>query len=322
MGSNSIEARYTNHLLVNGQRIDLVDRDYVSETVRIDVPNAFLSPGRNVVRFVTGTYPTACGDNRDDFAISGIALDVSDGTATGVGIAPSYSMGDGDCGTSTTKPREVDLAFDVVRDADAPATGLRADADTTTLADGEHVITSATAAGAAARRTVTTDNTGPAIVSSTPAAGAELASATSLAVDLADASGVLTGPDVTLDGETLELGAPVGPGLAPGAHTLVVTASDVLGNASTHEIAFTSLGVPDVPTDLAPAHGTRDVAGSVDLSARVAAPGGGDVTATFSRADVTAPRWSPRASRPRSRRRSRSRASSPPRRTRSPRATS
>ncbi|MHA7617515.1 metallophosphoesterase family protein [Cellulosimicrobium cellulans] len=289
VGSNSIEARYTNHLLVNGQRIDLVDRDYVSETVRIDVPNAFLSPGRNVVRFVTGTYPTACGDNRDDFAISGIALDVTDGTATGVGIAPSYSMGDGDCGTSTTKPREVDLAFDVTRDADAPATGLRADVDTTTLADGEHTITSATAAGAAARRTVTTDNTGPAIVSSTPAAGAELASATSLAVELADASGVLSGPDVTLDGEPLELGAPVGPGLAPGAHTLVVTATDVLGNASTHEIAFTSLGVPDVPTDLAPAHGTRDVAGSVDLSARVAAPGGGDVTATFSRADVTAP---------------------------------
>ncbi|MGO1933476.1 MAG: hypothetical protein ACTH5E_06205, partial [Cellulosimicrobium funkei] len=253
VGSNSIEARYTNHLLVNGQRIDLVDRDYVSETVRIDVPNAFLSPGRNVVRFVTGTYPTACGDNRDDFAISGIALDVTDGTATGVGIAPSYSMGDGDCGTSTTKPREVDLAFDVTRDADAPATGLRADVDTTTLADGEHTITSATAAGAAARRTVTTDNTGPAIVSSTPAAGAELASATSLAVELADASGVLSGPDVTLDGEPLELGAPVGPGLAPGAHTLVVTATDVLGNASTHEIAFTSLGVPDVPTDLAPA---------------------------------------------------------------------
>nr|WP_240949540.1 metallophosphoesterase [Cellulosimicrobium aquatile] len=289
VGSNSIEARYTNHLLVNGQRIDLVDRDYVSETVRIDVPNAFLSPGRNVVRFVTGTYPTACGDNRDDFAISGIALDVTDGTATGVGIAPSYSMGDGDCGTSTTKPREVDLAFDVTRDADAPATGLRADVNTTTLADGEHTITAATAAGAAARRTVTTDNTGPAIVSSTPAAGAELASATSLAVELADASGVLSGPDVTLDGEPLELGAPVGPGLAPGAHTLVVTATDVLGNASTHEIAFTSLGVPDVPTDLAPAHGTRDVAGSVDLSARVAAPGGGDVTATFSRADVTAP---------------------------------
>ncbi len=289
VGSNSIEARYTNHLLVNGQRIDLVDRDYVSETVRIDVPNAFLLPGRNTVRFVTGTYPTSCGDNRDDFAISGIGLDVTDGAATGVGVAPSYSLGDGDCGTSTTKPREVDLVFDVVRDADAPATGLRADVDTTTLADGEHTITSATAAGAVARRTVTTDNTGPAVVSSTPAVGSELATATSLAVELEDASGVLSGPDVTLDGEPLPLGAPVGPGLAPGEHTLVVAATDVLGNASTHEIAFTSLGVPDVPTDVAPAHGTRDVAGSVDLSARVTAPGGGDVTATFSRADVTAP---------------------------------
>ncbi|QJW37227.1 metallophosphoesterase [Cellulosimicrobium protaetiae] len=289
VGSNSIEARYTNHLLVNGQRIDLVDRDYVSETVRVDVPNAYLLPGRNTVRFVTGTYPTSCGDNRDDFAVSGLALDVTDATATGVGIAPSYSLGDGDCGTSATKPREVDLVFDVVRDADAPATGLRADVDTATLADGEHTITSATATGAVARRTVTTDNTGPAIASSTPAAGADLAAAASLAVELVDASGVLSGPDVTLDGEPVEIGAPVGPGLPAGEHALVVTATDVLGNASSHEITFTSLGVPDVPTDLAPAHGARDVGESTELSARVTAPGEGDVTATFSRARVATP---------------------------------
>ncbi|WP_454044355.1 hypothetical protein [Cellulosimicrobium sp. Marseille-Q8652] len=289
VGSNSIEARYTNHLLVNGQRIELVDRDYVSETVRLDVPNAFLVPGRNTVRFVAGTFPTACGDNRDDFAISGIALEPSHGTAAPVGVAPSYSLGDGDCGTSTTKPREVDLVFDVVRDDDAPAPGLRADLDTATLADGEHTITSATAAGAAASRTVTTDNTGPAIATSTPTAGAELATATTLAVELTDASGVLDGPHVTLDGEAVEPGALVGPGLAPGAHALVVTATDVLGNASTHEIAFSSRGIPDVPTELTPADGTTGVEGSVELGARVAVPGGGDVTATFSRAETSAP---------------------------------
>jgi len=289
VGSNSVEARYANHLLVNGQRIDLVDRDYVSETVRVDVPNAYLVPGRNTIRFVTGTFPTACGDNRDDFAISGIGLEPSHGTATPVGVAPSYSLGDGDCGSSATKPREAVLVFDVAQGPDAPARGLRADLDTATLADGEHVLTSATAAGATARRTVTTDNTGPAIASSTPAADAELAAATSLAVELSDASGVLDGPHVTLDGETVEQGDPVGPGLAPGRHTLVVTATDVLGNASEHEIVFTSLGVPDVPADLTPATGTSGVEGSVELGARVAVPGGGDVTATFARARVSAP---------------------------------
>lgn len=289
VGSNSIEARYTNHLLVNGQRIDLVDRDYVSETVRVDVPNAFLAAGRNTVRFVTGTYPTACGDNRDDFAISGIGLEPSHGTATPVDVASSYSLGDGDCGSSTTKPREAVLTFDVVPAADAPAPGLRAELDTAAVADGEHVLTSSTAAGATARRTVTTDNTGPAVVASTPAAGAELATATSLAVELTDASGVLEGPSVTLDGEVVETGALVGPGLEPGAHALVVTATDVLGNASSHEIGFTSLGVPDVPTDLMPATGTTGVEGSVELGARVSAPGGGDVTATFARAEVRSP---------------------------------
>lgn len=289
VGSNSIEARYTNHLLVNGQRIDLVDRDYVSETVRIDVPNAYLREGANTVRFVTGTFPTSCGDNRDDFTVSGLGLEVTDGTATPVGVAPSYTLGDGDCGSATTRPREVDLGFDVVRDAGAPAPGLRADLDTATLADGEHEITSATAAGALARRTVTTDNTGPAIASSTPAAGEELATATTLAVELTDASGVLEGPHVTLDGAALEPGAAVGPGLAPGEHTLVVTATDVLGNASTHEVVFTSLGVPDVPADLTPATGTTGIEGSAELGARVAVPGGGDVTATFSRAEVVSP---------------------------------
>ncbi len=289
VGSNSIEARYANHLLVNGQRIDLVDRDYVSETVRVDVPNAYLAPGRNTIVFVTGTFPTSCGDNRDDFAISGIGLEPSHGSATGVGVAPSYSLGDGDCGSSATKPREAELVFDVVPAADAPAQGLRAELDTQGLADGEHLLTSATAAGATARRTITSDNTGPAIASSTPAAGAELATATTLAVELTDASGVLDGPHVTLDGTALKEGALVGPGLEPGAHALVVTATDVLGNASTHEIGFTSLGVPDVPTDLAPATGTTGVEGSVELSARVAAPGGGDVTATFARAEVRSP---------------------------------
>ncbi|WP_069386147.1 metallophosphoesterase [Cellulosimicrobium cellulans] len=289
VGSNSIEARYTNYLLVNGQRIDLVDRDYVSETVRVDVPNAYLREGANTVRFVAGTYPTSCGANRDDFTVSGLGLEVTDGTATPVGVAPSYTLGDGNCGSATTRPREVDLGFDVVRDADAPAHGLRADLDTATLADGVHEITSATAAGALARRTVTTDNTGPAIASSTPAAGDELATATTLAVELTDATGVLDGPHVTLDGTALEPGAAVGPGLAPGEHTLVVTATDVLGNASTHEVVFTSLGVPDVPTDLTPATGTTGIEGSVELGARVAVPGGGDVTATFSRAEVSSP---------------------------------
>ncbi|MCB7136408.1 metallophosphoesterase [Cellulosimicrobium marinum] len=288
VGSNSIEARYVNHLLVNGQRIDLVDRDYVSETVRVDVPNGYLVPGRNAITFVAGTFPTSCGDNRDDFAISGIGLEPSHGTATGIGIAPSYSMGDGNCGSSS-KPTEVDLPFDVVLDDDAPAHGLRADLDTATLADGEHVITSATAAGAAARRTVTTDNTGPAVVASTPAAGAVLEVATALAVEVEDPAGVLDGPHVTLDGETVEPGAPVGPGLEAGDHALVVTATDVLGNESTHEVAFTSLGIPDVPTDLTPEAGTTGVEGSVELGARVAVPGGGDVTATFSRAATATP---------------------------------
>ncbi|MBD8080644.1 metallophosphoesterase [Cellulosimicrobium arenosum] len=289
VGSNSIEVRYTNHVIVNGRRIDLVDRDYVSETVRLDVPSSSLVPGRNTIRFVAGVDRTSCGDNHDDFAISGLGLEVAHGTVTPVDVEPSYALGDGSCGSNATKPRAVDLLFDVSRDVDAPAAGLRADVDTADLEDGEHVITSATAAGAGARRTVVTDNTGPAVASSVPQAGQELRTATPLAVEIDDASGVLDGPHVTLAGETVDPGTPVGPGLEPGDHTLVVTATDVLGNESAHEIAFSSAGIPDAPSDLTPEHGTTDVAGSIELGARVAVPGGGDVTATFSRVESVHP---------------------------------
>ncbi|OLT54320.1 metallophosphoesterase [Cellulosimicrobium sp. CUA-896] len=94
---------------------------------------------------------------------------------------------------------------------------------------------------------------------------------------------------MTLDGAELAPGDAVGPGLAPGEHALVVTATDVLGNSSTHEVVFTSLGIPDVPTGLTPATGTTGIEGAVELGARVAVPGGGDVTATFSRAEIAAP---------------------------------
>ncbi|MEK8227257.1 hypothetical protein NKG05_15975 [Oerskovia sp. M15] len=288
VGSNSIEARYVNHLLVNGLRIDLTE-DYVSQEVGIPIPATYLVPGENHLSFVTGTFTTSCGANRDDFAVSALGVTVPGGSATIRDLAPSYSVGDGDCGSNTTKPRQLDLVVDVTPDAATP-TGLRLDLDTTTLPDGEHEVTATSVSGARSTRTVTTDNTGPVIVSSTPADGSTLGSAAALAVELEDLAGVASGPDVTLDGTPVAIGDPVGPGLAEGEHTLVVSAADVLGNTAQHEITFTSLGIPAVPTDLSPATGTRGLVGDVELSARVAAPGDGQVTATFRQAEALAPK--------------------------------
>ncbi|MEU4387932.1 metallophosphoesterase [Promicromonospora sp. NPDC023805] len=282
VGSNAVDGNAANLLVVNGTEMPL-GGSYASQRANIVIPNEWLRPGENAVKVVTGTFAGDC--NRDDFTISNLALTPASGTAAGVGLKPSYSMGDGTCGSSGTALREVTVTFTV----DAPARGLRADVDTAALPDGEHELAATSTTGETATRALFTDNTGPALVSATPADGDRLTTAVHLAVTVDDASGVVQGPDVTLDGEKATVGDLVGPGLSAGGHTLAVSATDGLGNEVTHEIAFVSAGIPDVPADVAPASGTSDVGRTATLRATVAEPDDGQVTATFSSAEILTP---------------------------------
>ncbi|MDR8412419.1 metallophosphoesterase [Nonomuraea sp. 3-1Str] len=284
VGSNSIEARYQNFVLVNGQKV-VLDGDFVSKRVDFTIPNEFLVPGWNTIDFVAGTFPTSCGNNRDDFTISNIALTPAQGKATGQLLKTSYVMGDGNCGDNVNPLTEIDLEFLV----DAPARGLRADLDTTALKDGKHTIAATSAAGQVATRVLITDNSAPKVARSVPAADEKITASVVLDVKLEDASGVVSGPDVKLDGRPVELGAAVGPGLSAGKHTLAVTGADGLGNTTTRDIVFESAGIPDAPAELSPALGAVDVSDPVKLSAKVAEPDGGKVTATFSAAEILAP---------------------------------
>ncbi|RVX43751.1 DNA repair exonuclease SbcCD nuclease subunit [Nonomuraea polychroma] len=284
VGSNSIEARYQNFVLVNGQKV-VLDGDFVSRRVDLPIPNEYLVPGWNTIDFVAGTYPTSCGNNRDDFAISNIVLTPVQGTAAGQMLKASYGMGDGNCGDNVNPLTEIDLEFLVT----APARGLRADLDTTKLEDGKHTIAAASTTGETATRLLITDNTAPKVAQSVPAADEKITAAVVLDVKLEDANGVVSGPDVKLDGQPIVLGAKVGPGLRAGKHTLAVTGADGLGNTATREIVFESAGIPDVPAELSPALGAVDVSDPVTLSAKVAEPDGGQVTATFSEANILTP---------------------------------
>ncbi|MFI9485577.1 metallophosphoesterase [Promicromonospora sp. NPDC052451] len=282
VGSNAVDGQAANLLVVNGIEMPL-GGSYVSQRADVAVPNEWLRPGENTVKVVTGTFEGDC--NRDDFTISNLALTPAAGTAVGVGLKPSYAMGDGTCGSSSTALREVSLTFTV----DAPARGLRADLDTATLADGEHELAATSTTGETATRALFTDNNGPALTDVTPADGVRLTTAVPLAVVVEDTSGVVQGPDVTLDGEAIAVGDPVGPGLSAGEHTLTVSATDGLGNEVAHEVTFVSAGIPDAPADVAPASGTAGVGRTATLRATVAAPDGGDVTARFSAAEILTP---------------------------------
>ncbi|WP_125636304.1 metallophosphoesterase [Nonomuraea sp. WAC 01424] len=284
VGSNSIEARYQNFVLVNGQKV-VLDGDFVSRRVDLPIPNEYLVPGWNTIDFVAGTYPTSCGANRDDFTISNISLTPAQGTAAGQMLKTSYGMGDGNCGDTVNPLTEIDLEFLV----DAPARGLRADLDTTAIKDGRHTLAAKSSSGETASRVLITDNSAPKVARSVPAADERITASVILDVTLDDASGVVSGPDVKLDGQPVELGVQIGPGLKAGRHTLAVTGVDGLGNTAAQEIVFESAGIPDVPAELTPASGTADVSDPVTLSAKVGEPGGGQVTATFSEAKILSP---------------------------------
>lgn len=283
VGANSIDPQFLNRIFVNGNRYTIGDL-FVGERAHIVVPNEWLLPGWNTIEVVTGTTETGC--NRDDFTISNVALEPAGGTATPQRPKTSYAMGDGNCGSNINLFREVDLHFVV---EGAGAQGLRADLDTTRIPDGEHTIAAASTTGETATRTLLTDNTAPEVAASTPAAAATITAAVALDVQLDDATGLMGTPELTLDGEPISLGDPIGPGLIAGDHTIAVTATDALGNSATREIVLASAGIPDVPAGLAPASGTRDVGDAVTLEATVAEPDGGDVTATFTQAEILTP---------------------------------
>ncbi|MEU4658959.1 metallophosphoesterase [Streptomyces sp. NPDC023723] len=284
VGSNSIEARYQNHVLVNGQKV-VLDSDYVSQHVDLTFPDEWLVPGWNTLDVVTGGIDSTCGVNRDDFVLSDLTLTPADGSAEGRMVKGSYGFGDGSCGSSVNPLAEVDLEFFVT----GPARGLRTDLDTTKLPDGTHTLAAAAKSGPAATRVLATDNSAPVVTGSTPKAGQRLTASVVLGVQMDDLSGVTDGPDIELDGTAVEAGDAIGPGLKAGKHTLSVTATDGLGNTGTREIAFTSAGIPDAPAGLTPASGSTDAGRNVKLSAKVAEPDGGEVTATFAEADILTP---------------------------------
>ncbi|WP_418274963.1 metallophosphoesterase [Isoptericola jiangsuensis] len=284
VGSNSLEARYRSYVLVNDRRVEIAE-DFVSERAVVEFPNEWLQPGWNAITLVAGTFATSCGDNRDDYTVGAVALETAEGTATVPGGASSHSLGDGSCGSSATPLRQVDLGALV----ETPARGLRADVDTRDLTDGEHEVAATSTTGAVATRTLVVDNSGPAVVSSVPADGATLTREVPLDVVVDDPAGLTAGPAVTLDGAPVEPGAPIGPGLEPGEHVLAVEATDGLGNTAVREVVFTSAGIPDAPTDLAPTSGATDVGRETELSATVSVPGGGDVTASFAEAKIVTP---------------------------------
>ena len=244
VGDNSILAAGHTLVRVNGARSE-VGGDYVDERVDVTFANDKLVPGHNTIELGSVGMSSPCGLNRDDFTISDVTLTPAAGRARGQRLASSYDLGDGECG-SAGDARSIELTFTV----EAPVGGLRASLDTTALPDGEHDVVATTPAGHTITSTLTVDNTGPQIAASTPAAGETITASVPLWVDLVDETAVVETATHAVDGRPVPPDAAIGPGLAPGEHTLSVTATDSLGNTATREVDFSTSGSIE-PVDVA-----------------------------------------------------------------------
>ncbi|GAB3816837.1 hypothetical protein GCM10028820_16770 [Tessaracoccus terricola] len=277
IGSNSADTSYGNYVVVNGTTIVLEDT-IVSETYDLPIPVALLVPGTNTVDVVAGVRETSCGTNRDDFVLTDPSLLVDGVPAVAVEAEARYNIGDGNCGSNTSKVLEANMVFEVAGEA----TGLKAQLDTTALSDGTHQLSATTAAGAVSVRSFDVDNTAPEVTSSI-VAGQHLAEATVLEVSATDAHGV-TEIAITIDGAPVSNGSLVGPELRLGHHELAITATDAIGNTGTTTIEFSSSEIPSGITDPQ----ARPVDGGIELSAGVELVDG-SVVGTFYRADAALP---------------------------------
>ncbi len=289
VGDNSMSRGFSNYLLVNGTRIAITDT-WANATAVVEVPEELLVLGTNTITVGAGPRGAACGMNYDDFHVSNFHLVLDDGTEVRNDANPEGSwVGDGNCGSNTSRSTTLDLTFDIDGER-ADDAGLLHLLDSTALEDGTHDITATTESGASTTQSIVVDNTGPALLSSVPAAGDHLVGDVVVAAEVADDAGVRTTPTLTLDGEPIAAGDTLSSdALAPGEHELVVTAEDRLGNVARHVVTFTSaLNSPSIGA-MVPEAGSRGLGTEVDLAVEVSDPNDSEVTATFYAADPAFP---------------------------------
>lgn len=266
--------------------VPIAENAAAGQTVAVAVPGRFLTPGPNQLRIVAG--PTVGSQDLDDFDATRVRLVLADGTVlTDPESDPAtrYLLGDSE---GAEPSRSFTFAI-----PDGVAGAVAAQVDTTTLDDGAHtLLLEADGPRGAAREesTFTVDNTAPAFESVAPVNGARLKG--EFTIDATARDGEVAADVVaTLDGERVALGSTLSTDdLDDGAHALVFTATDRVGNTATRTVTVTTVAEqPGVPEPVAPAEGARGVATDADLRVRAEDPAGDELTVTALEARVSRP---------------------------------
>lgn len=157
---DGLNARYINGIEIGGHEVYTLDGVSGFDTVALPVEAAWLTPGDNEITLFTGTRPGIC--NMDDFTVHNARLRLPDGTEVYDDAHPAdeeTTLGDGTCGSNTSRPREVSYTFTIPDDAGTGPLGRVAELDTGAIPDGPHDVTAATEQGGSTTHTVWTDDT-------------------------------------------------------------------------------------------------------------------------------------------------------------------
>lgn len=290
--ATSTDAFFRNGLKLGDTVLTVFDEGYYDRVVTVDAE----VPVQEVVRGEQLTLGVYAGtkawpqpdpnENNDDFTAMNPRLVLPDGRV----LRPTSCSGAGEgkeptarsCPTTSTERinfSDADLVyflatFTIPDDAFDSVSTLW---DTTAVADGPHVVTASehagtTRAGAAdaltATRTVVVDNTAPRI-DSTLTDGRQYRGEFTIDATVTDAGSGFESVTATLDEKEIALPLTTSSlTLAPGDHTLVVTAKDAVGNVSTSTIAFSTADEKPRTQLISPDDGAELTGDRVDLVAR------------------------------------------------------
>ena len=287
--AGGVNTYFRNGVLLGSEILTIFDDGIFEgvETITTKVPLSAVRPGEPLTLSVwagTKAAPEISPENNDDFTIQNLRLVLPDGrTLRPAGYddpARVLQMGD-----SAGRLDFYDAVFTVPDDAFGAVSYAW---DTTTVADGDHVVratTGATSPGGTAslQRRVLVDNTAP-VVSTDVASGREYRGEFLLTGTAVDAGSGVASFVTTLDGEAVRLPFRASSvDLAGGEHVLSLTATDMVGNVARTDVPFTTPVEQPSGQAVLPADGAEVTEGEVELRARVDDPSGDRLRVDFAR---------------------------------------
>lgn len=263
-----------------GEEVLSIFDDYIPrwKTLIVPIPPEKLKEGENILTIRSGDkatpFPLDNGENRDDYDLRHVRLILDDGTAL---RDPRYN----DSGKIILMNDDhpvVDFRFVIPRE------NMLAKAyqwDTTKLADGSYTLRASDGANEAAVN-VKIDNTAPALATNL-VQGKQYKGAFTIEADVTDDVAGVETVEVKLDDQVIEVPYNTSSALlAPGKHTLSITAVDKAGNTAKKEIPFSVVDeLPLKPELIEPQYRSALAESEVRLKVRVKDPTDDEMKVSF-----------------------------------------